>query len=259
MFQPFDLTGHVALVTGGNRGIGLGIADALAASGADVVIVARDADRSQEAAKSLARHGGRVLTRQADVAVEGQVVEAVTSAVEEAGRIDSVFANAGVGGMPTGIVDTSTDDYRRVLGVNLDGAFWTFREAARHMVARAADGDRGGSLVGVASLAALEAAPRQYAYAASKAGLIAMIKGLAVELARHEIRANAIAPGWIATDMTAGAQDNPTFAAKVLPRIPARRWGDPGDFGGAAVYLASTASRYHTGDVLVVDGGYGIF
>jgi NAD(P)-dependent dehydrogenase (short-subunit alcohol dehydrogenase family) len=259
MFQPFDLDGHVAVVTGGNRGIGFGMADALAAAGADVAILARDADRSRDAAAQLTRHGTRVVVRQADVGSEAQVVEAVGSVVEELGRIDSAFANAGIGGIPKALVDTTTDDYRRVLGVNLDGAFWTFREVARHMTARAAAGDPGGSLVGVASLAALDAAPRQYAYAASKAGLIAMVKGMAVELARHQVRANVIAPGWIATDMTAGAQDNPRFTEKVIPRIPARRWGEPADFGGVAVYLASAASSYHTGDVLVVDGGYGIF
>jgi NAD(P)-dependent dehydrogenase (short-subunit alcohol dehydrogenase family) len=127
------------------------------------------------------------------------------------------------------------------------------------MVARAEAGDPGGSLVGVASLAALEATPRQYSYAASKAALVAMIKGMAVELARYGIRANTIAPGWIATDMTAGMQDNPKFAEKVLPRVPARRWGEVEDFGGAAVYLASRASSYHTADTLVIDGGYAVF
>jgi NAD(P)-dependent dehydrogenase (short-subunit alcohol dehydrogenase family) len=258
-YAPFDLTGHVALVTGGNRGIGFGMAEALARAGADVAICGRDAGRNDEAAARLREYGGRVLAVTADVGVETDVVDLVSATVSELGRLDSAFVNAGIGGMPTPLIESTTEDFERVRRVNLDGAFWTLREAARHMVQRAKDGEPGGSLIGVASLAAIEAAPRQYAYAASKAALIAMVKGAAVELARHHVRANVIAPGWIATDMTAGAQSSPVFAEKVVPRIPARRWGEPDDFGGVAVYLASDASRYHTADVLVVDGGYATF
>lgn len=258
-YAPFDLHGHVALVTGGNRGIGFGMADALAQAGADVAICGRDTARNAAAVEQLQRHGTRVLGLAADVGDEQQVVDVVASTVRELGRLDSVFANAGIGGRPAPLVDTTTADIQRVRAVNMDGAFWTLREAARHMVARAEAGDPGGSLVGVASLAALEATPRQYSYAASKAALVAMIKGMAVELARYGIRANTIAPGWIATDMTAGMQDNPKFAEKVLPRVPARRWGEVEDFGGAAVYLASRASSYHTADTLVIDGGYAVF
>jgi NAD(P)-dependent dehydrogenase (short-subunit alcohol dehydrogenase family) len=258
-YDPFDLSGHVALVTGGNRGIGFGMADALARAGADVAICGRDEARNEDAAAELRRHGGRVLAVAADVAIEQQVVDLVAGTVADLGRLDSVFVNAGIGGMPKPLVDTTTEDFERVRRVNLDGAFWTIREAARHMVGRSAAGDPGGSIVGVASLAAIDAAPRQYAYAASKGALIAMVKGAAVELARHQVRANVIAPGWIATDMTEGMQTNQVFAEKVLPRVPARRWGEPQDFGGLAVYLASSASRYQTGDVLVVDGGYAVF
>lgn len=258
-YAPFDLSGHVALVTGGNRGIGFGMAEALAQAGADIAICGRDSSRNEDAAAALRQHGGRVLALTADVGVEQQVVEVVASAVAELGRVDSAFVNAGIGGIPKPLVDTTAADFERVRRVNLDGAFWTLREAARHMVERSAAGDPGGSLVGVASLAAIEAAPRQYSYAASKAALIAMVKAAAVELARHQVRANVIAPGWIATDMTEGMQDNKVFAEKVLPRVPARRWGEPADFGGVAVYLASTASKYHTADVLVVDGGFAVF
>jgi len=133
------------------------------------------------------------------------------------------------------------------------------REAARHMVERAKGGDPGGSLIGVASLAGLEGAARNEAYSATKGALLAMMRSIAVEHARYGIRANAVAPGWIATDMTKGAQENPTFTEKVLPRVPMRRWGQPADFGGIAVYLASDASAYHTGDTFVIDGGYRVF
>ena len=175
------------------------------------------------------------------------------------GRVDSVFANAGVGFGSPSFVDMSTETYRKILAVNLDGVFFTFREACRHMVERAMSGDPGGSIVGVASLAAIVGAARNEAYAATKGAVISMMKSVAVEHARFGVRANAILPGWIATDMTQGAQDNPAFADKVIPRVPARRWGQPADFGGISVYLASDASSYHSGDTFVIDGAYSIF
>jgi len=124
---------------------------------------------------------------------------------------------------------------------------------------RASRGDKGGSLVGIASLAAIEGAARNEHYAATKGAVISMMKSIAVEFARDGVRANSILPGWIATDMTAGAQNSPAFAEKVIPRVPARRWGEPADFGGIAVYLTSAASAYHSGDTFVIDGGYAIF
>lgn len=258
-YAPFDLTGSVALITGGNRGIGYGMARALAQAGADVVLWGRRADRNAAAAHELAAFGGRVVTREVDVAVEEQVVEGMAAAVAELGRVDSVFANAGVGGSPGPFIDSTTEQLRAVFGPNVDGVYWTLREASRHMVERADNGDPGGSLVGVASLAAIEGTARNQAYAATKGAVVSIVRGAAVELARWGVRANAVLPGWIATDMTASAQADPRIAAKVLPRVPVRRWGDIADFGGLAVYLASSASSYHTGDSLVVDGGYSIF
>lgn len=258
-YRPFDLTGHVALVTGGNRGIGLGMAGALAQAGADVAIFGRDSRQNEVAAASLREHGTRIRSRVVDVGIEEQVLAAVAATVADLGRVDSVFANAGIGGPSVPFVDLTTDSYWQVLRVNLDGAFWTLRSAARHMVDRAAAGDPGGSLVGIASLAAIDGFPRHQGYAASKSAVLAMVKATAVELARYGIRANTIAPGWVATEMTAAAQQDAKVGQKVLPRIPARRWGEPADFGGLAVYLASSASAYHTGDVFVVDGGYSIF
>ncbi len=258
-YAPFDLTGHVALITGGNRGIGLGMADALAQSGAGVVIWGTNEARNQEAGEALSRHNVPVLVQKVDVGDEAAVGAAMAEAVARMGRVDSVFANAGIGGGGPAFVDMETDTYRKILRVNLDGVFFTLRAAAQHMVERAKAGDPGGSLVGVASLAAIEGAARSQHYAATKGAVISMIKGCAVELARYGVRANAILPGWIATDMTAGAQAAPSFAEKVIPRVPARRWGEPEDFGGVAVYLASSASAYHSGDTLIVDGGYAVF
>jgi len=258
-YAPFNLAGKVALVTGGNRGIGLGMASAMAQAGADIVIWGSNADRNQAAEGELLKYGVRVKAQTVDVSNETQVAEAMVEAVEAMGRVDSVFANAGVGFGSPSFVDMQTETYRKVLAVNLDGVFFTLREACRHMVDRAKSGDPGGSLVGIASLAAIDGAARNEAYAATKGAVISMIKSVAVEHARYGVRANAILPGWIATDMTAGAQGNSAFAEKVIPRVPARRWGEPADFGGMAVYLASDASSYHSGDTLIIDGGYSIF
>lgn len=258
-YKPFDLSGKVVLVTGGNGGIGLGMADAVAQSGADVAIWGTNEEKNKRAADQLSAYGVKVYTRKVNVAEEGQVVDGIGATVKELGRIDAVFANAGVGFGAPSFVDMSTDVYRKTLAVNLDGVFWTLRETSRHMVERAKKGDAGGSLVGVASLAAIEGAARNQAYAATKGGVISMMKGIAVEYARYGMRANAILPGWIATDMTSQAQAAPAFSEKVIPRVPARRWGQPADFGGVAVYLASDASSYHSGDTFIIDGGYAIF
>ena len=258
-YAPFDLTGKVALVTGGNRGIGLGMARALAQAGADVVIWGSNAGHNRNAEGELQKTGRRVLAQQVDVADEAAVVAALAEAVDKLGRVDCVIANAGIGGGAPSFSEMSVETWRRVLAVNLDGVFFTCREACKHMSARARAGSPGGSVVVTASLAAIEGAARNEAYAATKGGVISMMKAIAVEHARYGVRANAILPGWIATDMTAGAQENPAFAERVIPRVPARRWGEPEDFGGIAVYLASDASAYHSGDTFVIDGGYSIF
>ncbi len=258
-YAPFDLTGKVALVTGGNGGIGYGMVEALAQAGADVVVWGSNAQKNADAEARLRPIGVRVLTQVVNVADEDAVAAGMVEAVEKMGRIDTVVANAGVGGGAPSFSEFSTAMYRRVLSVNLDGVFFTFREACKHMVKRAGEGDRGGSLVAISSLSAIDGAARNEAYASTKGAVISMIRAIAVEHARYGVRANAILPGWIATDMTAGAQTNQTFTDRVISRVPARRWGEPSDFGGIAVYLASEASKYHSGDSFVIDGGYAIF
>ncbi|MEL5849681.1 MAG: SDR family oxidoreductase [Candidatus Igneacidithiobacillus chanchocoensis] len=258
MFKPFDLSGKCALVTGGNGGIGLGMAEGLAAAGADVEIWGLNEAKNAKALERLRHYGHRVEARRVDVSKENEVCAAMQAAVGNFGRLDCVIANAGIGGGAP-ITDMTTELFRKVHSVNEDGVFWTFREAARHMTARAKAGDPGGSMVAVASTAGIEGAARNAAYGASKGAVLSMVRALAVELARHGIRVNSIAPGWIATEMTEGAQNNPIFAEKVIPRVPMRRWGQPEDFSGIAVYLASDASRYHTADTFVIDGGYVVF
>jgi NAD(P)-dependent dehydrogenase (short-subunit alcohol dehydrogenase family) len=255
MYKPFDLNGKVALVTGGNGGIGMGMAAALAAAGADVVIWGTNEGKNEAAGKALRAHGKRVSIRKVDVSKETEVVEGMKAAIADMGRLDCVVANAGIGGGAP-ITELTTELFRKVHGVNEEGVFWTFREAAKHMIERAKNGDANGSLVVVASTAGIEGAARNSAYGASKGAVMSMARALAVELARYGVRVNSIAPGWIATDMTAGAQNSSVFNEKVIPRVPARRWGQPEDFGGIAVYLASDASSYHTGEAFIIDGGY---
>lgn len=257
-FEPFNLSGKVALITGGNGGIGLGMAEGLAAAGAKVAIWGQNPDKNARAEAALKAHGVEVLVQQIDVSEEAQVVAGVTTVLERFGRIDFCAANAGLGGGGP-FADLTTEEWHRVTTVNLDAVFWTLREVARHMVARAGDGDPGGSLLATSSTSAIHGAPANQAYAASKAGLEAMMRGLAVEYARYGIRANAVLPGWIATDMTARLQAWDKFNEKAIGRVPMRRWGEGEDFAGIAVYLASDASKFHTGDSFVIDGGYTIY
>jgi hypothetical protein len=255
-YTAFDLTGKVALVTGGNSGIGLGMAMGVAQAGADVAIWGTNAAKNTAAKAQLEATGRKVLALQCDVGDEKAVDAAMAQTVAALGRVDGCFANAGVSGRGTkSFLEMTSEEWHRVLRVNLDGAFYTLRSAARHMVERGGDG----VLAGTASLAAIEGAPRSEHYAATKGGMVSMVRGLAVELARHRIRAHSILPGWIETDMTADAVGNEKFAGSVLPRIPARRWGTGADFGGIAVYLMSSASSYHTGDTFLIDGGYALF
>lgn len=256
-YPAFDLTGKVALVTGGNGGIGLGMAEALAQAGASVAIWGTNPDKNAAAAETLRGHGGEAETFVCDVSDPDATGQAMQATLARFGRVDGCFANAGVSGRGAkSFLDIDFFEWRRVLSVNLDGVYHTYQAVLRHMMDRAGAGDRGGRLVAVSSLASKSGAARNQHYAASKGALNAMTYALAVEYARHGITANAILPGWIATDMTQDAMADQRFAEAAGKRIPARRWGAPGDFGGMAVYLMSDASAYHTGQLIQIDGGY---
>jgi NAD(P)-dependent dehydrogenase (short-subunit alcohol dehydrogenase family) len=258
-YTAFDLTGKVALVTGGNGGIGLGMAEALAQAGASVEIWGTNAEKNARALEALKKHGTQVNARIVDVSTEENVVAGFNATLAEFGRVDSVFANAGMSNRWKSFLDIGGEDYRRVMAVNLDGVIWTLREACRHMKARAEAGDAGGSIVAVASLGALFGAARNQDYTATKAAVISVTNGIAVEFARYGVRANSILPGWVATDMTGQAQENDVFTKNVISRVPYRRWGEPEEFGGIAVYLASDASSFHNGDSILIDGGFSKF
>jgi NAD(P)-dependent dehydrogenase (short-subunit alcohol dehydrogenase family) len=258
--KVFDLSKKVAVITGGNGGIGLGMAEALVAAGCAVHIWGRSAAKNEHAIARLRALGGRAEAATCDVSDPKSVEAAIGRTLETFGRIDGCFANAGVGGSGRrSFLERPLEEWRKLLAINLDGAFISLQAAARHMVDRAGRGDAGGRLVVTSSLASLFGTARNEHYAASKAALNALARALAVELARYRITANAILPGWIKSDMTEGLLQNEKFVTAVMPRIPMRRFGEPADFGGIAVYLMSDASAYHTGDCLVIDGGYSMF
>ena len=256
----FDLSGRVAIITGGNGGIGLGIAQALAAAGCNVSIWGRNADKNRNAAATMAGCAGKVDTRICDVSDPASVKAAMAATLDKFGRVDGCFANAGIGGGGRhAFIDRTEEQWRSMFATNLDGVFHVFQAAARHMTERAAASDRFGRLVATSSLASLFGTARNEHYAATKAAINALVRALAVELARQGVTANAILPGWIKSDMTANIMANEKFVANVMPRIPMRRFGEPTDFGGIAVYLMSKASSYHTADCFVIDGGYTAF
>ena len=250
-FTPFDLTGKVSLITGGNGGIGLGMALGMAQAGSDICIWGTNLEKNKFAQKTIQDTGVQCLAIQCDVSDEEQVEESFSQTISHFGKVDSCFANAGAGGGAP-FHEYPTELWKKVMGINLDGTFYTFRAAARHMIERG----EGGRLIGTSSTSAIHGAPRSEAYAATKGAMLSMTRGLAVELARYHITANTIVPGWIQTAMTEPRVGDEKFEDRVMKRVPARRWGQPEDFAGLAVYLASDASSYQTGEEFIVDGGY---
>lgn len=250
----FDLTGQVAVVTGGNSGIGLGIASALATTGSEVCIWGTNEAKNAAALEELRSISPSAASMVCDVGDESAVDAAMDGVVERYGSVTTLFANAGVPAGSVRFAETALDDWKATMRVNLDGVFLTCRAAIRHMLAAG----NGGSLVVTSSLSARLGMPRGQAYSASKGAVLALVQSIAVEYGKHGIRANALMPGWIETPMTDTLLGSERFDARNLPRVPLGRYGTPDDFGGIAVYLASEASRYHTGDVIRIDGGYGL-
>jgi NAD(P)-dependent dehydrogenase (short-subunit alcohol dehydrogenase family) len=254
----FDLTGRVVLATGANSGIGLGFLQGCARQGADVVVWGRRPEKNATAVNALRKLGApRAHAEAVDVADDKAVDAAFASTLKAMGRVDCVFANAGLTSRAQSFADMSNEMYHDLLNVNQHGAFYTLRAASRHMRERAHAGDPGGSLVACGSLSIFHGLPSMEHYAAAKGALAAIIKGLAVEMGPFGVRANMIAPGFIKSGFMNGASQKQIDAVvqRFASVTPLGRVGEIDDIEGPAAYLASDASKFHTGDVLVIDGG----
>ena len=246
----FDLSGKTALITGSSDGLGLAMARGLAAAGAGIVLNGRDAKKLAAAAKSFAEAGHKVKARAFDVADEKAVLGAFEHFDADGVEIDILVNNAGIQ-LRKPMVDLATDEWRRVVDVHLTGSFQVGREAARRMIARG----RGGKIINIASLGSEVARPTISPYVAAKGGVRMLTRSMAAEWARHDIQANAIGPGYIATEMNRALLDDPKFDAWVKGRTPSGRWGKPEDLIGVTIFLASSASDYVNGQTIYVDGG----
>jgi NAD(P)-dependent dehydrogenase (short-subunit alcohol dehydrogenase family) len=252
--ELFDLTGRTAIITGGNGGLGLAMARGLAKTGADVVIWARNADKNAAAVAELGALGpGRAIALACDVADEASIEVAMASTLDQLGRVDICFANAGIPGAGTAIPDITAEGWDHTLAVNTRGAALVYKHVTRHMIARAKDGDPGGKLIVTSSGQSIMGVNRSSDYAASKAALNGLTRAAAFELARYQITANALLFGYYETEITAKA--DPKFAEWMARRIPLRRPGDHAGLEGLAVFFASPHSDYITGQCLPVDGG----
>ena len=242
------LEGKVAIITGASRGIGEAIARTFVAHGGRVVLAARKLDGVKAVADSL---GDRAFAVAAHTGHEAQCEALVRSAVERFGAVDVLVNNAATNPCFGPMIDTDMGAWAKTFEVNLQGYFWMAREVARHLRAR----DAGGSIVNVSSVAGLEAAPMQGVYGATKAAVVSMTKTLAYELGPSKIRVNALAPGLIETRLSSAIVQNDAIVAEVLRKTPLGRYGQPDEIAGGALFLASDASSFMTGQVLVIDGG----
>jgi NAD(P)-dependent dehydrogenase (short-subunit alcohol dehydrogenase family) len=250
----FDLGGRVALITGGNGGLGLAMARGLVKAGSHVAILARNPDKNAAAVAELRALGaGEAIALTCDVAEDESIASAVEQTLAAFGRIDVCFANAGIAGAGTAIADITAAGWDRTMAVNTRGAALVYKHVTRHMIARAKDGDAGGKLIATSSGQSIMGVNRSSDYAASKAALNGLTRAAAFELARYQITANALLFGYYETDITAKA--DPRFAEWMSRRIPLRRPGDHAGLEGLAVFFASPHSDYITGQCLPVDGG----
>ena len=249
--SPFELTGKVAVVTGGNGGIGLGIAMGLAGAGANIVIAARSVEKTAQALEDIRALGVEAHGITVDVTQEPAIQRMITNTIDHMGRLDILVNNSGIAvrAQPQELTASQWDS---VVDVNLRAAFLASKEAYAQMVKAG-----GGKVINVGSMYSIFGSDWGAPYAASKAGLVQLTKSLAVAWAKDNIQVNAVLPGWFVTDLTRGIPDaDPNRYDNINRRIPTGRWGEPSELGGAAVFLASAASDYVTGAALTVDGGY---
>ncbi|HUN49107.1 MAG TPA: glucose 1-dehydrogenase [Stellaceae bacterium] len=247
----FDLTGRVALVTGGNGGIGLGMAEGLAQAGAAVMIAGRNKTKNEAAVATLQKLGAKAAAIEVDVTKEADCLAMVEVTVAKFGGLQILVNNAGTN-IRKPPEEVSLAEWRTVLDTNLTSAFMASQAAFPAMTKAGF-----GKVISIGSMMSIFAAPYSPAYAASKAGIVQFTKSMATAWAKHNIQANAVLPGWIDTELTRGARRQVEgLHERVLARTPAGRWGDPRDFAGTAVFLASAASDFVTGAAIAVDGGY---
>jgi NAD(P)-dependent dehydrogenase (short-subunit alcohol dehydrogenase family) len=251
--ELFDLSGRCALVTGASRGIGRAIAIAYAEAGADVAVLARDGDRLADVAVAVEKAGARAVVLVADVTDRDAVDLAVTSAIERLGHLDIVVNNAGGNRFSMPFVDIRSDGWHKTLAVNLDATVHVCQAVGPHLLERGK-----GSVVNVASVAGLAAVPLMSHYGAAKAAVLSLTRSLAVEWAYAGVRVNALVPGWVATDLTEFARKDPEIGDSLMARVPMARWATVEEMTGPAVFLASDASSFMTGQELVVDGGLSV-
>jgi NAD(P)-dependent dehydrogenase (short-subunit alcohol dehydrogenase family) len=246
----FDLTGKSAFVTGASRGIGQSIAVALADAGADVALVARSAGGLADTAEAIGALGRKAFVIPADVTSQEEVATAVTAAIDQLGQVDIVINNAGGSNFMVSFRDLRLAGWEKLIRLNLDSAVYVCHAFAGHLL------DRGqGTVINVASVAGVAASPLLSPYGAAKAGLISLTKTLAAEWARDGVRVNALCPGWTATDLNRNLWQDPAAGPATVATVPMGRWAAPEEMAGPAVFLASDASSYMTGQVLIVDGG----
>lgn len=251
--EHFDLSGRVAVVTGGNGGIGLGMARGLAKAGAAVAVAGRNPDKNARAVQELAALGGKAIALEVDVLKEAECRAMIAATVERLGRLDILVNNAGIA-LRKPPQDYTLEEWHRVVDSNLTSAFVCAHAAYPHML-RAG----GGKIISIGSVLAIFGAPFAVAYAASKGGLVQMTKALATAWAKDNIQVNAVLPGWIDTDLTVSAREQvPGLNEKVLTRTPAGRWGKPEDFEAITVFLAGPGSAFVNGTAICVDGGYSV-
>lgn len=249
-----DLTGRTVVVTGGNSGLGLGMARGLGRAGASVAIWSRTASRNDAAVADLRAAGIDASSVACDTADEAGVEEAMARTLERHGKIDSLFANAGIAD-DAPFLEKSLEQWRQVMRTNLDGTFLCTRAVARHLVERG----EGGSMVVVSSTISRYGGVGMAAYGTSKSGLVGLGRTLAVEFARHKIRVNILIPGWTATAMNDRLRENEAFVRATTARTPVRRWATPEEFHEVAAFLAEPSLTFHTGNEVVVDGGYTVY
>jgi 2-deoxy-D-gluconate 3-dehydrogenase len=249
----FDLSGRVAVVTGGNGGIGLGMARGLAAAGATVVLAARNAEKGAAAVAELAHRGANAAFLALDVADQASARAMAAQTAERFGRLDILINNAGIN-VRKPPEDYAAEEWRDIIDINLKGAFFC-AQAAYPEMRRAG----GGKIVNIGSMTSIFGVPFAAPYAASKGGIVQLTRALATAWAKDNIQVNAVLPGWIDTDLTKKArQQVDGLQERVVARTPAGRWGAPDDFAGIAVFLAGSASDFITGVAIPVDGGYSI-